>query len=217
MKQRIRAVMNYLSWADPFYKWKVSTAECPLDGKSKFISLKADPFMTRCLKCKGNVTNLSLIPLVKEHVNGNYDKAVYELSTYGSTLDFMKTKFQNITTSEFFMGREPGETVNGVMNQDVMRLTFTNNSFDIVTSNQVFEHVPDDIRGFRECYRVLRKGGALIFTVPLHDAPATVKKAAIVDGKIEYYGTPEYHDSRLEGPAHHLCFITTHPTIFVTG
>src|SRR6185436_15955201 len=89
----------------------------------------------------------------------------------------------------------------GIRNEDVQQLTFADESFDVVTSNQVFEHVPDDRRGYAECLRVLKPGGALIFTVPLYDTPHSETIARLApDGRIEWLGTPEFHDSRLGGP-----------------
>ena len=55
------------------------------------------------------------------------------------------------------------------MCQDVQHLTFDDAEFDICTSTEVFEHVPDDIKGFKEIYRVLKDDGVFIFTVPIHD------------------------------------------------
>ncbi|MBC7383313.1 MAG: class I SAM-dependent methyltransferase [Bacteroidia bacterium] len=197
--KRISSIIRYLSWADPFYKWKISRGECPLCGKSYFISLKNNPFLTRCLTCKANITNLALIPVIKAHVNNDYSKHVYELSSYGSTLDFLKRHFKNLVFSEYFPGKKFGETVNGILNEDVQHLTFNNNSFDMVTSNQVFEHVPDDRKGYAECYRVLRKGGAYIFAVPLYDIEKTVQIASVINDEVVFSGEPEYHDSRLGG------------------
>ena len=168
-------------------------------GKSYFISFRKDPFFTRCLKCKANITNLSLIPIIKEHTRGDYNKSAYELSSYGSTLDFLKSRFSKVVTSEYFPDRGFGELVDGILNQDVQKLTFNDNSFDIITSNQVFEHVPNDIKGFSECFRVLRTGGAYIVSVPLYDIEKTIKVASITNNKIVFEGTPEYHDSRLGG------------------
>jgi ubiquinone/menaquinone biosynthesis C-methylase UbiE len=76
-----------------------------------------------------------------------------------------------------------------IVNQDVQKLTYENDSFDVITSNQVFEHVPNDIQGFSECFRVLRKGGgALIFTVPLYDTPSTIRKAMLNGKEIVFDG-----------------------------
>jgi len=49
---------------------------------------------------------------------------------------------------------------------DIINLPFTNESFDVVTCFDVFEHVPDDVRAFHEVHRVLKPGGLLVFTVP---------------------------------------------------
>jgi ubiquinone/menaquinone biosynthesis C-methylase UbiE len=155
--------------------------------------------MTRCIKCKANITNLSLIPIINEYVKGNFDMLVYELSSYGSTLDYMKNKFNDVTISEYFPKIKLGETHNGVLNQDVQQLTFSDKSFDIVTSNQVFEHVENDIKGFSEVYRVLKQGGAFIFGVPLYDTETTIVKATVINGNLIFNGEPEFHDSRLDG------------------
>lgn len=197
--KRLTSMIRYLSWADPIYKWRITSGDCPLCGGSYFISLKPDPFLTRCLKCKCNVTNLSLIPIIIEHCKGNFKKYAYELSSYGCTLDFLRRHFEKIEFSEYFPNEELGEMVGGIKNQDVQNLAYKSDSFDIVTSNQVFEHVPDDIKGFTECFRVLRIDGALIFTVPWYDIPMTIRKANLVNNEIVFDGEPEYHDSRLDG------------------
>ncbi|HUW28387.1 MAG TPA: methyltransferase domain-containing protein [Sulfuriferula sp.] len=156
--------------------------------------------MTRCLKCRTNITNLSLVAAIKNYFKEPYTgKSAYELSSYGCTLAWLKANWPTVVDSEFFPEEKPGSVIDGVLNQDVQQLTFDNESFDLVTSNQVFEHVPDDIRGYAECFRVLRKGGALIFSVPLYDTDCTERIAFLDNGNIVFTGIPEYHDSRLAG------------------
>jgi SAM-dependent methyltransferase len=154
------------------------------------------------LKCAATAVNLSLIPVIESHFNGRFEgKAAYEMSTYGATHDFLKAKFTRPCFSEFFPDRPLGSIENGVRNEDATQLTFADASFDLVTSNQVLEHVNDDIAAFRESHRVLRSGGALIFSVPLLEIPKTEQIARLSpEGKIEWLGTPEYHDSRFGGP-----------------
>ena len=197
--KRLTSIARYLSWTSPIYKWKIRKNECPLCGKNFFIYFDNYPFMIRCLKCKNTVVNLSVIPVVKEHANGDYNRAVYEMSSYGATLDFLKRHFEKVVESEYFPSEKMGDYVNGILNQDIQNLTFSDNSFDIITSNQVFEHVEHDIKGFAECYRVLKKDGALIFTVPLYQTEKTIQKASTVNGEVVFDGEPEYHDSRIGG------------------
>ncbi len=55
-------------------------------------------------------------------------------------------------------------------------------------------------QSFIECYRVLKKNGALIFSVPFFDIEKTISKAYLENGNIKFIGDPEFHDSRLGGP-----------------
>ncbi len=53
----------------------------------------------------------------------------------------------------------------------VMELPFKKNSFDGVIMTEVAEHLPDDLLGLKEIYRVLKPGGTLVLTVPNHNYP----------------------------------------------
>jgi SAM-dependent methyltransferase len=203
---RWRAALRYLQWADNIFKWRLSRAECPNCNGHLFLSLGGSPFMTRCLTCGTNATNLSLIPVIKSHAAHSNVYMVWEMSTYGAVLAFLKRTFHHVASSEFFSEVPSGEIVNGTLSQDVQNLSFRDESLDLITSNQVFEHVPDDIRGYSECFRVLKKGGALIFTVPLYDYATTQQLAAIGLDGIKFFGEPEYHDSRTDGPESALTF-----------
>jgi len=88
----------------------------------------------------------------------------------------------------------------------VQKLTFANESFDICSSTEVFEHVPDDHCGFSEISRVLKPGGHFVFTVPLHDAESTVERARLVDGQVIHRQPPVYHGDRIRGFRGVLCY-----------
>lgn len=168
--------------------------------------MRPDAGMIRCLSCRANGTNLSLIPLIKKHQQSHPVREAWEMSTYGATLSFLKKYVDHVYESEHFEGKISGEIVDGVLNQDVQETSFPDSSLDLITSNQVFEHVPDDIKGYAECFRMLRPGGALLFTVPLYGIAATEKLAEIRDGELIYFTKPEYHDSRAAGPESILTF-----------
>jgi ubiquinone/menaquinone biosynthesis C-methylase UbiE len=49
---------------------------------------------------------------------------------------------------------------------DISRLPFADQSFDLVTANMVFEHLADPQRQLSEIFRILAPGGSLIFHTP---------------------------------------------------
>jgi SAM-dependent methyltransferase len=88
----------------------------------------------------------------------------------------------------------PESSRNGVQCQDVQRLTYASASFDICTSTEVFEHVPEDAKAFSEVFRVLRPSGILVFTVPLHDGRETLERAVLMPtGQVKHLLPPQYH------------------------
>jgi SAM-dependent methyltransferase len=111
-----------------------------------------------------------------------------------------------VTLCEFFDDVALGTFKNGVQCQDVQRLTFANESFDVCTSTEVMEHVPDDAAGFAELYRVLKPGGLLVFTVPLTAAAQTIERAMLMANGVAHLLPPEYHGDRVRGANKVLCY-----------
>jgi SAM-dependent methyltransferase len=105
----------------------------------------------------------------------------------------------NIACSEYFDGVAPGGYKGGVLNQDLQSLTFADASFDLVISEDVFEHVPDFRKGFAEVHRVLKRGGAHIFTIPYYPDRKTRDLFRMVDGKPVLFEPIEYHGDPLRG------------------
>jgi hypothetical protein len=59
--------------------------------------------------------------------------------------------------------------------------------------------VPDPRRGFAEKARVLRPGGVLLMTVPFFAArDATVRRARLQGGRLEYLLPAEYHGNPMD-------------------
>jgi SAM-dependent methyltransferase len=132
--------------------------------------------------------------------------AVYEMSARGPLFGYLKQRAGHLTCSEYFDDVVPGEWKGGVQCQDVERLTFPDAAFNLCTSTEVFEHVPDDEKGFREVRRVLKQGGRFIFTVPLSAAPATVRRAELVGSKLRYLLPAEYHGDAIRGQGRVLVY-----------
>ena len=90
-----------------------------------------------------------------------------------------------------FGSRHP---VGGHRCEDLERLTFATASFDVVITQDVFEHVFDADAAFREVQRTLRAGGAHLFTVPLVRGTQPSRQRAVRGAEgIRHLEPPQYH------------------------
>lgn len=199
---RLRAALSLLKpgalAARPF--------DCPICGPSLLLRLAPEPIGVRCVRCAGSAITLALVSVLNSVRPGFRGESLYELSARGPLYEFLRREVPDLTASEYFDDALPGTRVNGVLCEDIQRLTFADGSFDICTSTEVFEHVADDARGFGEIRRVLRPDGIFVFTVPLSAAPVTVERALTRDGRIEHLLPPEYHGDRIRGRGRVLVF-----------
>ncbi|WBV44031.1 methyltransferase domain-containing protein [Pseudoroseomonas cervicalis] len=60
-----------------------------------------------------------------------------------------------------------GTPRDGMTCQDLMATSFAADSFDLVVTSDIFEHVREPFRAFAEIRRILRPGGLHVWTVPL--------------------------------------------------
>ena len=81
--------------------------------------------------------------------------------------------------------------------ENLEALSFPDGSLDLQVSQDVMEHVLNPERAFREIARVLKPGGAHVFTVPLvrkhRDTVPRVRQRP--DGSLEHLLEPQYHDN----------------------
>ncbi len=77
--------------------------------------------------------------------------------------------------------------------ENLENMTFNNETFDLVITQDVFEHVLNPDKAFREITRILKPGGAHIFTVPYYRGKKTVVRAVETIFGIENLNEPVYH------------------------
>lgn len=197
MHRSIIRTVSLINWR----KLAVSVYFCPLcGGKRVFVRLDANEISVRCLSCRATSVTLSLVAVLWRISPNLNSKNVYELSSRGPLVKYLKRTSKILSCSEYFNSTTPGNHNNGVQCQDVQRLTYQNESFDICTSTEVFEHVPNDAKGFSEIHRVLKPNGILVFTVPLDIRNKTVERAILMPGgEIKHLLPPEYHSDPIRG------------------
>lgn len=172
---------------------------CPYCGPTLFVRLRREAIGVRCVRCAASAIHLVIGWALREHVPDLARRDVCELSARGPLAAFLKRAANSAALSEYFADAEPGSYRNGIRCEDVQRLTYADASFDLVTHTEVLEHVPDDARAFAELHRVLRPGGAMLFTVPLYGGYPTVERARLRGDAVEHLLEPAYHIDPLRG------------------
>jgi SAM-dependent methyltransferase len=89
----------------------------------------------------------------------------------------------------------------GVSAHDFEDLGFAPGSFDLVVHSETLEHLWDPGRALAESHRVLRPGGALLYTVPLlHGRRTRRRSRRRPDGGVEHLLPPSFHGLAGEYP-----------------
>ena len=85
--------------------------------------------------------------------------------------------------------------------ENIESLSYPDDSFDLFITQDVMEHVFNPGPAFSEIGRVLRPGGAHVFTVPIaHHHQRSQVRASLDDaGQTVYHAPAEYHESDFEG------------------
>jgi len=177
-------------------------------SKSKFV-IKVDYTLYReaqCINCgaslRNNAVALALCrilhlpnlssPLQKFSVNTH----IYEMSSVGNIHKILENSCQNYFYSEFYDNIALGSFNNGIRCEDIRRLTYVSNLFDIVISEYVLEHVNNYKAAFIEIRRVLKDDGYFVFTIPFHESQRTIERDE------EYSSYPVFHGDHIRGKIH---------------
>ena len=105
-------------------------------------------------------------------VGAGFGRHVYECARRGAravALDYAEAEVveTRATIGAMHAAGEIGESAFiGVMRGDATKLPFPDNSFDVVITSEVLEHITDDTAAIAEMVRVLRPGGRFAASVP---------------------------------------------------
>ena len=155
----------------------------------------------RCARCQNSLRARQLAAVIIEQLNAKLgtnhnnlralcnDSAaqhlkVAEINSLGALHPFL-TALPGLRYSEYGSETVPSE--------DLSRLSYANDSFDIVLTSDTLEHVPDFTRALAEIGRVLKPDGLHIFTIPVVWDRDTRVRASEVGGHLVHHLPPSYH------------------------
>lgn len=124
---------------------------------------------------------------------------IYNTEASGALHENLKNQNSYYCSEYFGTELKCGSKVNGIHHEDLMNLSLSDECVDIVISSDVFEHIPDPYKAHQEVYRILKKNGRHIFTVPFDSGHFLDDKRAILNnkGEVEYLKDAIYHSDPL--------------------
>jgi len=152
-----------------------------------------------CEYCKLSNRKRFMLSFLKEFASKSNSKL--NVFMYEQVTELFKSaqnmKNINLVGSEFLgYDKKSGEIIENIRNEDAMNLSFKRNSFDVLISNDVYEHIPNITKVLSEAYRVLKNSGKLLISIPFFGENVKTKRRATFDeGKIKYLQQPIYHEN----------------------
>lgn len=167
---------------------------CPIcRRRSLFVAL--GPWLRedlKCTRCKSSSRQRALIDYIDRAFPGLGEMHVYEPSPTAPTDAYLARHAGRFTWSQY-SAEANGDQCEDPLNQDLQSLRFADRLFDLVVSQDVFEHIAEPRSAFSEVARVLKPGGSHVFTIPWYHGQSTETRARIVDGEVIDLHPPEYH------------------------
>lgn len=158
----------------------------------EFSGWKRDDYL--CSICHCIPRNRALVNALNIFRPGWESLSLHESSPSEPLSYFLKSRCKKYTSSHFFQGVKPGKYHGNHRSEDLTKMTFPKNSFDLFLTSDVFEHVVNPEKAFKEIARVLKPGGLHIFTIPWNGRLVhTERRATVSRGVVKHLKPPEYH------------------------
>lgn len=174
---------------------------CPICERSTlFVETRSwlrDHYL--CWRCRSIPRQRALASALERFRPAWRDESLHESSPAGPISDFLGRNAGSYSSSHYFEDVPRGETRDGHRSEDLSRMTFEEESFDVFVTLDVFEHVMEPAPAFREIARVLKPGGMHVFTMPWYpELASTVQRAAVEDGRVVHLQEPVYHGNPID-------------------
>ena len=122
------------------------------------------------------------------------NKTIHESSPTNNRIKYMKSLTGGRYSYSYFFNDLPlGSYKDEARCENLEKLTFEDESINFIITTDVFEHINSPLLAFKEIGRVLKKGGAHIFTVPFYKAIKTEFRVKERNGVLHHLKKPIYH------------------------
>ena len=173
---------------------------CPICEKQTFYYLEGVWIRDQlfCARCRSIPRWRALIHVLETFFPDWRDLSIHESSPGGPASEKISSECKKYVPTHYFPDIETGKMKDGFLSMNIEHQDFKSESFDLVITQDVFEHVLHPDKGFEEIARTLKPGGAHVFTVPWYYWKETFIRANAQDGEIKYLAEPEYHGNPID-------------------
>ena len=152
----------------------------------------------RCFRCDSSARHRAVAHYLQTSNSVLSDCAVYEAAPSGSLKDWLAKKCADYQCSQYRPEQPMGCIIEGMRNENLERLSFSDDCFDLVITQDVFEHIQQPVTAFAEVARVLKPNGSHVFTIPYYPEQRTETRVNIVQGEPVSDYVLEYHENPVD-------------------
>ena len=149
-----------------------------------------------CKHCNMNNRHRLIASVIRQNISAN-SKTIYMMEQKSKLYKWVTAnhKDASVTGSEYLGNNiKSGTTIDGIRHENAQDLSLKSKSFDLVISNDVFEHLPNPEAAFRECSRILNEKGKILFTIPFfYRSRESKSRAKYENGHLLHLLPPHYH------------------------
>ena len=160
-----------------------------------------------CPYCNMNNRQRLVAAISKKYLDEQPDKKSYFMEQVTPIFRWAKNRYGDRVTGSEYLGNDKisGKSYISIRNgpfirhEDIMSLSFADEQFDLIISNDVFEHIPNPAKAFGESFRVLKKNGLMIATFPFFgkDESSITRACKGLDGQIKNIHPENFHGNPL--------------------
>lgn len=185
------------------------SGHCPVcDTQTEFVAIRKEPLPAQfhlnwyrdhllCRNCRSVPRQRALMAVLSQLYPEWPTLSVHESSPgAGGASSRLRADCASYTATQFdpTLGFGNVHPSGRYRSEDLERQTFDDASFDVVITQDVFEHLFAPDRAIREIARTLKPGGAHIMTVPLANrGRPSQRRARLTMAGIDHILPPSYH------------------------
>lgn len=169
------------------------------DGMSLFLVTRENRREgVLCVRCRSAPRHRALMRVLNNEAPGWAQLAVYEAGESWPVSRQLSERCSRFVTSNYLPDVVWGDSSGGVRSENLECLTFADESFDVVVTQEVLEHVFHTNAAFAQIARVLRPGGVHVFTVPYDPERPSAVRARRSGTSVTHLEPPAYHGDPLD-------------------